>query len=118
VLLTPTVLGVLQPASAHELTVITVERSCDDVEGAIDPTSEKRRRRVPIATPLRLLPLEHKVRTGRRGCEFVFGSKLTQPFTSTNVRKRALRCRCRRNALTSRETGAYGRDVSRRRLAH
>jgi integrase len=71
--------------------VIAVERLWDDVEGAIDPKSEKGRRRVPIATPLRLLLLEHKARTGRRDAEFVFGSTATRPFTSTNVRKRALK---------------------------
>lgn len=69
--------------------VISVERSWDDVEGAIDPKSEKGRRRVPIATPLRLLLLEHKARTGRRAGEFVFGSTSTRPFTSTNIRRRA-----------------------------
>lgn len=71
--------------------VIAVERSWDDVEGAIDPKSEKGARRVPIAGALRLILLEHLAATGRRGDDFVFGSTRSTPFTSTNVRKRALR---------------------------
>jgi len=69
--------------------VIAVVRSWDDVEGLIAPKSEKGRRRVPIPAVLRKYLHEHKALTGRRGEEFVFGSKPTHPFTSTNVRKRA-----------------------------
>ncbi len=71
--------------------VINVQRSWDDVEGAIDPKSEKGRRRVPVVTPLRLLLLEHEAHTGRGGDDFVFGSTRSRPFTSTSVRKRALK---------------------------
>ena len=71
--------------------VITVERSWDDLDGPVAPMSEKGRRRVPIPGALRKLLLEHKARTGRRDDDLVFGSKPSQPFTSTNIRNRALK---------------------------
>jgi len=43
---------------------IRVERGWDDVDGAIDPKSEKGRRRVPLVGELRRLLLEHIARTG------------------------------------------------------
>lgn len=87
--------------------VISVVRSMDDVEGAVAPKSEKGRRRVPIPAVLRKHLLEHKALTGRRGDDFVFGSKATHPFTSTNVRKRAL------NAWAATAVGGFfaGRDA-------
>src|SRR4051812_44858423 len=71
--------------------VIAVERGWDEKEGPIEPKSRKGRRRVPVVGPLRRELLEHKARTGRRGDEFVFGSKAARPFTPTHIRKRALR---------------------------
>jgi integrase len=53
-----------------EANVIRVSRSWDDVEGAIAPKTKKGVRRVPIVTALRLFPLEHKARTGRRDEDF------------------------------------------------
>lgn len=70
--------------------IITVQRGWDEHEGEIEPKSRKGRRTVPIAEPLRLVLLEHKARTGRRGTDFVFGRTVTLPFTPTHVRKRAL----------------------------
>jgi integrase len=72
------------------LTIITVEHGWDEVEGEIAPKSKKGARRVPIVTPLRLVLLEHKARTGRRGSDLVFGRTSTQPFTPTHIRDRAL----------------------------
>jgi integrase len=71
--------------------VIRVEHGWDEHEGEIEPKSGKGRRAVPIVEPLRLVLLEHKARTGRRGADFVFGRTADRPFTPTNVRKRALR---------------------------
>lgn len=70
-------------------TEIRVGRGWDDVDGEIAPKSEKGVRRVPVAGSLRLVLLEHKARTGRRGDELVFGRTGSAPFTPTHVRKRA-----------------------------
>lgn len=70
--------------------VIHVKRGWDEREGAIEPKSAKGARRVPIVAPLRRVLLEHKAATGRRDADLVFGRTPTEPFTPTNVRKRAL----------------------------
>jgi integrase len=70
--------------------VIHVRRSWDEKEGEISPKSRKGERKVPVAQALRLILLEHKARTGRRGADLVFGRTATHPFTPTHVRKRAL----------------------------
>jgi integrase len=72
------------------LTEIRVSHGWDEVEGEIAPKSEKGIRRVPIAGALRLILLEHKARTGRRGGELIFGRTATAPFTPTHIRDRAL----------------------------
>jgi integrase len=72
------------------LAEIRVERGWDDEEGEIAPKSEKGTRRVPVAAALRLILLEHKARTGRRGAELVFGRTVSEPFTPSSVRTRAL----------------------------
>ncbi len=72
------------------VSVIHVRRGWDEVEGEIEPKSRKGTRRVPVVAALRLLLLEHKARTGRRGSELVFGRTGAEPFTPTHVRKRAL----------------------------
>ena len=86
-----------------DVTVITVSRGWDEVEGEIDPKSAKGKRTVPVVKPLRLELLQHKARTGGRGVDLVFGSTGSTPFTPTNIRKRALRawsltfaCGCKR----------------------
>jgi integrase len=71
-------------------TVIHVRRGWDEKEGEIEPKSKKGARKVPVATALRLLLLEHKARTGRRDSDLVFGRTASQPFTPTHVRDRAL----------------------------
>jgi integrase len=68
--------------------VIHVERSWDAKEGVIAPKSRAARRTVPIAAVLRDHLVEHKLRSGRR-VGLAFGTAYTQPFTPSNVRKRA-----------------------------
>jgi integrase len=68
--------------------VIHVERSWDAKEGVVAPKSRAARRTVPIAGALRDHLVEHKLRSGRR-VGLVFGTSYTQPFTPSNVRKRA-----------------------------
>jgi integrase len=72
------------------VTEIRVQRGWDEIEGEIAPKSEKGTRRVPIAGALRLILLEHRARTGRRGGDLVFGRTATEPFTPTHIRKLAL----------------------------
>jgi integrase len=71
--------------------VIQVRRSWDVKAGAIEPKSRKGKRKVPIAGVLRSYLAEHKLRTGRDGQDFVFGSRPDRPFTPTHIRKRALK---------------------------
>ncbi len=68
--------------------VIHVERSWDVKEGAVDPKSRAGRRTVPIPAVLRDYLVEHKLRSGRH-VGLVFGTSYAQPFTPSNVRKRA-----------------------------
>ena len=68
--------------------VIHVERSWDAKEGVVAPKSRAARRTVPIASVLRDYLVEHKLRSGRR-VGLAFGTSYTQPFTPSNVRKRA-----------------------------
>lgn len=68
--------------------VIHVERSWDAKEGVVGPKSRAGRRTVPIPAALREYLVEHKLRLGRHA-GLVFGTSYTQPFTPSNVRKRA-----------------------------
>jgi integrase len=68
--------------------VIRVERSWDAKEGVIAPKSRAARRTVPIAAALRDYLVEHKLRSGRH-VGLAFGTNYAQPFTPSNVRKRA-----------------------------
>jgi integrase len=68
--------------------VIHVERSWDAKDGAVEPKSRAGRRTVPIPAALREFLVEHKLRSGRH-VGLVFGTSYTQPFTPSNVRKRA-----------------------------
>lgn len=71
------------------VTTIRVERGYDDVEGPIEPKSQKGKRVVPVAGELRRYLLAHKLATGRDGDELLFGRTARAPFTPTHVRKRA-----------------------------
>jgi integrase len=68
--------------------VIHVERSWDVKEGAIGPKSRAGRRTVPIPAVLREYLVGHKLRSGRH-VGLVFGTSYAQPFTPSNVRRRA-----------------------------
>jgi integrase len=68
--------------------VIHVERSWDAKEGAVGPKSRAGWRTVPIPAVLRDYLVEHKLRSGRH-VGLVFGTSYAQPFTPSNVRKRA-----------------------------
>ena len=72
-------------------------------EGAVAPKSRKGRRRVPIPASLRRQLLEHKLRTGRDGEDFVFGRTAAAPFTPTHIRKRALKAWAAENAKRGEE---------------
>ncbi|HVC86976.1 MAG TPA: tyrosine-type recombinase/integrase, partial [Gaiellaceae bacterium] len=71
--------------------VIHVRSGWDDVEGEIDPKSQKGQRDVPLTSALRLIMLEHKALTGRRETDLVFGRTASEPFTPTHIRTRALK---------------------------
>jgi len=71
------------------VTTIRVERGFDDVEGPIEPKSQKGKRVVPVAAELRRYLLAHKLATGRDGDELLFGRTARAPFTPTHVRKQA-----------------------------
>jgi integrase len=68
--------------------VIHVERSWDAKEGVVAPKSRAGWRTVPIPAVLRDYLVEHKLRSGRH-VGLVFGTGYAQPFTPSNVRKRA-----------------------------
>jgi len=68
--------------------VIHVERSWDAKEGVVTPKSKAARRSVPIGAVLREYLVEHRLRSGRHA-GLVFGTSGAQPFTPSNVRKRA-----------------------------
>jgi integrase len=68
--------------------VIHVERSWDAKVGVVAPKSRAARRSVPIAGVLREQLVQHALRSGRRA-GLVFGTSASQPFTPSNVRKRA-----------------------------
>jgi integrase len=75
--------------------IIRVERSLDDGERKrpgeeIEPKSNAGRRRVPIFERLHPELAAHKLRTGRRERELVFGRTCADPFVPSTVRRRAL----------------------------
>jgi integrase len=83
--------------------VIRVERSWDDVEGEIAPKSRKGTRRVPIVPLLRDFLDQHLLATGRSGDDLIFGSSPTQPFTATNIGRKAKRAWRDENAKRAEE---------------
>jgi integrase len=66
-----------------ERNVIHVRRGWDDVEGEIEPKSEKGTRKAPIAGDLRRYLLAHRARTGRRGEALFFGPTATRKAPQT-----------------------------------
>ena len=69
--------------------IIHVKRGWDDVAGEIAPKSATGTRTVPITALLRDQLAELKAASSSDGNGFVFGSKHGQPFTPSNIRKRA-----------------------------
>jgi integrase len=69
--------------------LIRVERSWDQEEGAIDPKSPSSRRTVPLLALLRDHLDEHLLRTGREGEALVFGRATADPFAPMSVGMRA-----------------------------
>lgn len=68
--------------------VIRVERSWDQVEGAVAPKSRAGGRTVPIASVLREHLIAHRLRSGR-ATGLVFGRDAERPFTTTTLYDRA-----------------------------
>jgi integrase len=71
--------------------VIRVVTGWDDVEGEVDPKSEKGTREVPLILQARAYLHGHLRRTGRSGRDLVFGRTASVPFSPTLMRERALR---------------------------
>jgi len=82
------------------------------------PKSRKGRRRVPIPASLRRRLLEHKLRTGRDGDDFVFGRSASAPFTPTHIRKRALAAWATENAKRGEEERPPLKPVGLHELRH
>jgi integrase len=68
--------------------VLRVERSWDDVEGAVEPKSAAGKREIPICAHLRRLLAAHLVRLGRDG-GLVFGQTSSQPYNYGKTTRRA-----------------------------
>jgi integrase len=68
---------------------LRVERSWDDVEGAIDGKSDAAERTVPIIGALAPELAAHKLRTARDADALVFGVTAELPFEPSTVRRRA-----------------------------
>ena len=60
----------------------------DLVEGE-QPTKGRERRTVPIIGELRTILLAHRLRTGRRGADLLFGATATSPFDPKPLQARA-----------------------------
>jgi integrase len=70
---------------------VHVERSWDEVAGAIEPKSDAGRRIVPLLAVLRDYLDEHVLRAGRDGGELVFGRTPSKPFVASTMNSRAKR---------------------------
>jgi integrase len=70
--------------------IITVSRTLDDGGVAVSAKTEAGNREVPILSVLRAELLAHKLATGRRGDDLVFGRTATLPFIPSTVRRRAI----------------------------
>jgi integrase len=90
--------------------VIYVERSWDVQAGVIETKSRAGRRTVPIASLLRGLLLEHRLRQGRGGVGLVFGRTAEKPFEPGSVRTRALTAWKRENDRRKNAAEEAGRE--------
>lgn len=69
--------------------LIHVRRGWDDIEGEIEPKSEKGTRTVPIVALLRDYLTGQKASTGRERSDFVFGAEADRPFSPWLIWQRA-----------------------------
>jgi integrase len=90
--------------------IIRVEAGWDDVAGEIEPKSAKGKRTVPIVALLRDELVEHKTARDERTGEYVFGSIHGQPFTPSNVRKRAAKAWASANDAETAKAEQEGRQ--------
>lgn len=89
--------------------VIHVRRSWDDYEGEVAPKSRKGTRRVPIIGLVRDSLVAQKLRTGGEGRHFVFPGRYNgDPFTPTNVRRKAAKAWASENARRVEEASERG----------
>ena len=72
----------------------------------------------PIPASLRRQLLEHKLRTGRGGEDFLFGRSASAPFTPTHIRDRALAAWERENAKRGEEERPLLRPIGLHELRH
>jgi integrase len=70
--------------------IITVSRTLDDGGDVVATKTEAGDREVPILSILRTDLVAHKLRTGRRGDDLVFGRAASLPFVPSTVRRRAI----------------------------
>lgn len=67
---------------------IRVEAGWDAIEGE-QPTKGRERRTVPIIGELKAILAAHRLRSGRRGTDLLFGATAVSPFGPTGLTKRA-----------------------------
>jgi integrase len=91
--------------------IIRVDRSYDPkARTFVAPKSRAGRRTVPIAAVLRDVLVRHRMRTGRAE-GLVFGGGPERPFTSSNVRRRALTAWRRARTERAKELGIRAGDA-------
>lgn len=67
---------------------IRVVAGWDAIEGE-QPTKGRERRTVPIIGELRTILRAHRMRSGRRGTDLLFGATATSPFSPEGLQRRA-----------------------------
>jgi integrase len=89
--------------------VIRVERAMDARGSVIEPKTKASRRKVPVVAVLREILIEWRL-----ACPwsegYVFGTAGDQPFTPTNIRRRALSAWARANREEAKEAKEQGRE--------
>ena len=73
-----------------EAGLVHVRRSWDQHAGFIEVKTDAGLRSVPLIAPLRKLLAAHRLSSGRRGDDLVFGRTASDPFVASTVRSRAL----------------------------
>jgi integrase len=67
---------------------IRVLAGWDAIEGE-QPTKGRERRTVPMIGELRTILAAHRLRSGRRGTDLMFGASETSPFATKELQRRA-----------------------------